>query len=104
VYDNCVNDTNNLFDFRILKYSSEEMPPPGFVGARGRRMYWEYVKGKRNPTEDYKTLTDVFPDLLSHLSDEQMDGSTDELMAARLASGKKSDSIVYKDGFLGVRG
>jgi hypothetical protein len=25
-------------------------------------------------------------------------------MAARLASGKKSDSIVYKDGFLGVRG
>jgi hypothetical protein len=97
---------------RCIKYFtincvSDDMPPPGFIGVRGRRQNtlwdWGYAKGKRNLNEDYQTLTEVFPDLLSHLN-EDISGSADELMAARLASGKKSDSIVYKDGFLGVRG
>ncbi|CAG2115195.1 unnamed protein product [Medioppia subpectinata] len=83
--------------------------PPGFVGARGRRnkpSLWDYKfinENKRNAGEEYKAFTESFPDIWTHFKGEPIDTS-DEIMSARLASGKKSDNIVYKDGFLGVRG
>ena len=89
----------------------EEEPPPGFVGARGRRdreknWNYSYLNGRRFPEDAYKTLTESFPHLWPHIKDSTNgEPVTEEMLAARMASAdKKSDNIVYKDGFLGVRG
>ncbi len=52
---------------------------------------------------EYDTLTELFPQMMPELSlDEAADLVTEELM--NIAPDKRPDNVVYKDGFLGVRG
>jgi len=91
---------------------NDNLPPPGFVGARGRRdgtsgvdgeCHCENVsRGKRvNEDVDMKHINTILPNLWSRIQDSN--GNQALIMALRQPSGKK-DNIVYKDGFLGVRG
>ena len=72
---------------------------------RTKQTTWPFnpLKGKRDPMVEYETLTELFPQMMPELSvDEAANLVTEELMD--IAPDKRPDNIVYKDGFLGVRG
>lgn len=104
----------NLIWFSLLNlivFRTDEPPPPGFVGARGRKSEDE-VNGLPSPslvssplawiTKQKRSSADKNDYLIADLLNE-MD-SNDVSNGRRQMNGKKSDSIVYKEGFLGVRG
>ena len=99
----------NLIWFSLLNlivFRTDEPPPPGFVGARGRKSEDE-VNGLPSSqltgiTKQKRSSADKNDYLIADLLNE-MD-SNDVSNGRRQMNGKKSDSIVYKEGFLGVRG
>lgn len=80
---------NGKFAFKInfiLFLKSDDDVPPGFIGVRGRRSRRE--------------LDDMMQALLNNM----LNANLVQNMADKHQVNKKSNSIAYKEGFLGVRG